>query len=253
MGARYTTELTLRYADVDAALQATPLALLAAMQEAAILQAEHVGRGMDWLAARGEVWMIAQTRLRIARAPRWRSRLRVTTWPSDIGRLLSRREFLLADGAGPCARATTLWAYVDTGSRRVTRVPAELKAAYPIDRQRCLPGPLSRPSRPAAGAPLNTRRVGRGDLDSNEHVNNLRLLGWMLDALPLDLHPAARLLQLDVRYQREGRAGQRLAVSLEERAAEGERWFVHNLALADSGEPVATAETRWAPVSYPWG
>ena len=247
MADSFTLRLPIRYQDVDADLRCTPITLVGAMQEAAILQSEALGRGMDWLAERQQVWMIVQTRLEIARLPAWRAELVVTTWPSDIGRLLSRREFVVADGSGECARATTLWAYVDTARHRVTRVPPELSAAYPIIEQRALPGPLGRPPRLEAALTEDERPVRRTDIDSNGHVNNLRYLAWMLDSLPVDLPASARPTRLNVRYQRETGAGERIVARTGELPAQGplERRFVHEVQLVSTGERIATAQTHW--------
>lgn len=244
---RFSAEAPIRYQDTDRHLRCTPTALLGAMQETAILQSESVGRGIDWLAARNEVWMIVQTLVQIERTPRWRARLAVTTWPSDIGRLLSRREFLLADERGECARATTLWAYVDTTARKVARVSAELASAYPIDAARAIDGPFSRPARCQAADLVQERPIRRGDIDSNGHVNNLRYLAWMLDCLPADLPTSAELCELNLRYQKETLPDQWIVARTQELRdpSEDGRHFVHEVVLRETGERIATAQTGW--------
>ncbi len=238
---------SVRYQDVDAGLRCTPICLVSGMQEAAILQSEDLGRGMAWLAERQQVWMIVQTLLHISRLPEWRSSLRITTWPSDIGRLLSRREFVVADADGECARATTLWAYVDTARHRVTRVPPELSGAYPVDPQRAIPGPLPRPTRIDRAGVEDARPVRRADIDSNGHVNNLRYLAWMLDSLPADLAAGARPIRLNVRYQRETGPGERVTARCQELPIEdeGSRRFGHEVLLAGSKERISIAESVW--------
>jgi acyl-ACP thioesterase len=240
--------LPVRYQDVDADLRCTPICLVSGMQEAAILQSEDLGRGMAWLAERQQVWMIVQTLLHIARLPRWRAALRITTWPSDIGRLLSRREFIVGDADGECARATTRWAYVDTARHRVTRVPPELSGSYPIDAQRAIPGPLPRPARIDSALVEDARPVRLADIDSNGHVNNLRYLAWMLDSLPADLAAGVRPTRLNVRYQRETGPGERIVARVGELPTEasGHRRFGHEVLLAGSGERIAIAESVWA-------
>jgi len=247
MSGKFSTCLTVRYQDTDAGLRMSPLALLGAMQEAAVLHAEAVGQGVAWHAARQRVWMVVQTWARVLRLPTWRSEVRVTTWATEMGRLLSKREFLVEDSAGELVRASTLWAFLDTAARQVTRVPPEVAAAYPLVEERLLGRSLPRP-RACPRADREEARCARPrDIDSNGHVNNLRHLEWMLDTLP-DLPPEASLLELNIRYQREILPGARLRVRVAElpvRDGPGRR-CCHEIVEPASGERHSTAETRWS-------
>ncbi len=250
MADEFSHTMQVRYQDTDARLRLTPFSLVGAMQEAAILQSEEVGRGMAWLSERSQVWMIVQTLLRIDRLPVWKSRVTISTWPSDIGRLLSRREFVIADDRGECARATTLWAFVDTAARRVTRVPGELAQAYTIVAERAIQGPFPRPPRCQNPICEDRRPIRRGDIDSNGHVNNLRYLEWMLDCLPGDLPASAGLRELNIRYQKETLPGGLVRARTEELPESGDaseelRRFAHDVVLADTDERIALAETAW--------
>lgn len=243
----FELELLLRYQDTDAGLHASPTALLGAMQEAAIHQSDSLGRGMNWLGERHRVWMIVQTLLQIHRLPRWKARLRVSTWPSDVGRLLSRREFLVADEFGLCCRASTLWAYVDTDQRKVTRVPKELSNAYPVDERRAIAGHFPRPARCGEIDGLDTRPIRASDIDSNGHVNNLRYLAWMLDSLPEKLADSTRLGWLNIRYQKEALPGGRISArtSRIQIGQADQIHFAHEIINADTAERISMAESRW--------
>ncbi|HOX41943.1 MAG TPA: thioesterase [Myxococcota bacterium] len=247
MQGKFSTRLDVRYQDTDSNLRMTPIALLGAMQEAAVLHAEAVGQGVAWHAARARVWMVVQTWARIARLPTWRTQVTVTTWATEMGRLLSKREFLVEDEAGELVRASTLWAFLDTQARQVTRVPAEVASAYPLVAERLLGRGLPRPRpcpHPERELPMLARRR---DLDSNGHVNNLRHLEWMLDCLP-ELPPEAAIRELNIRYQREILPGARALVRLARLAPQpgaGPR-FCHEIADAVSGERLSTAETTWS-------
>ncbi|MBN2498334.1 MAG: hypothetical protein JXR96_27335 [Deltaproteobacteria bacterium] len=240
MPERFRIHIPVTYRDVDRHLELCPLALLGAMQEAAILQSESLGRGMRYLEERGWGWLIVHTRLRILRPIRWGASLEVATWPSALRRLLSRREFVACDRDGDAARASTLWAFVDRSAGRVQRIPEELAAAYPVDRDQALPGAFRRPVRPA-GELLAERCTGvrPRDIDSNGHVNNLRYLDWMIDTLPeID---SLQLGSLQVRYLAETPPGCRVHVRT---WACGPEHFHHEIQVED-GVIAAVARTRW--------
>lgn len=251
MPGKFQISFPVRYQDSDPRLRVTPTALVGIMQEAAVLHSEAVGRGIDYLSSRKLSWMIVQTRAKIRRLPPWRTRVSVATWPSEMGRLLSRREFLLSDGEErPFLAATTLWAFMNTQERRVTRVPAEVGSAYAVFEERALDGPFRRPAPCTRPQAEKSFAIRRWEIDFNEHVNNLRYLDWMLETLPDEIWEGFGLCEINIRYQKEaGPGGTVRAYSQEIPPGEGQRRFAHEIRLGDSGESIAVAETAWQPVN----
>lgn len=252
MPGKFQITFPVRYQDTDPRLRATPTALVGIMQEAAILHSEAVGRGIDYLSSRHLSWMIVQTRAQIKQLPVWRTRVQVTTWPSEMGRLLSRREFILSDEEGrPFLTATTLWAFMDTLKRRVTRVPAEVGNAYPVFEQRALEESFRRPALCENPQLEKSFAIRRWEIDFNGHVNNLCYLDWMLETLPDEIWEGFHISELNIRYQKEaGPAGSVQAVAVELITGDRQqRRFAHEIRLGDSGDPIAVAETAWTPTA----
>jgi acyl-ACP thioesterase len=252
MPGKFQISFPVRYQDSDPRLRATPTALVGIMQEAAILHSEAVGRGIDYLSSRHLSWMIVQTRAQIHKPPVWRTRVNVSTWPSEMGRLLSRREFILSDeNEQPFLVATTLWAFMDTSRRRVTRVPAEVGNAYAVFEERALDGPFRRPAQCENPLMEKSFVIRRWEIDFNGHVNNLRYLDWMLETLPDDIWKSYCICELNIRYQKEaGPSGRVQALSVELTTdSQAQRRFAHEIRLGDTGETIAVAETAWTPIT----
>jgi medium-chain acyl-[acyl-carrier-protein] hydrolase len=248
MREKYLTAFPIRYQDTDPSLRASLAGLLGLMQEAAILHAEEVGRGMAWLSERHISWMIVQIRARILHRPSWRTRIQVATWPSEIGRFLSTREFQLSDETGrTLLRATTLWAFMDTQARRAARVPPEVASVYAVVPERALEVPFGRPLRAEAYPWSSDHRVRAGDIDFNDHANNLRYLEWITESLPGELSHDASIAEINIRFQKEASRGQDLVARSAELPAGSEpgRRFAHEIALAPAGDLLCCADTRW--------
>jgi medium-chain acyl-[acyl-carrier-protein] hydrolase len=247
---KYSVRFPVRYQDTDASLRATPMAIVGALQEAAILHAEALGRGMDWLNQRSFSWVIAQTRLKVLSHPAWRDELQVSTWPSEMGRWLSRREFVLcASNGSTLIVATTQWAFVDRKRMRVIRIPAEVAEAYPLFPERALDLPFGRPAPLLEPAFEKSYTAGRRDIDSNGHVNNLRYLDWMLEVLPDDLLGRWALTDLNIRYLRETGVGETVRIQAGEgQSSDGAaRRFLHQV-VNENGQSSAVAETIWGGI-----
>ncbi len=249
----FSIRLPIRYEDSDHRRKLKPLALLAAIQESAILQSESLGRGFAWLFSQGWAWMLVQTRVEVETWPDWAKEITVRTWPSEMGRLLSVREFEIIADDKIVARASTLWAFFDKKKNRVARVPEEESRAYVIDPRRALDVKFVRPKSPneeATWVQRQTRRVRIGDIDSNLHANNLRVVDWLLNNLP-DAHLAThRLKGLDIRYIAEMRQGQVLRLHHE---AFDEGKHVHHWIERDDGQKAVAATSFWAAQPLPVG
>ena len=249
----FSIRLPIRYEDSDHRGKIKPLALLAAMQEAAILHSESLGRGFTWLFSRDWAWMLVQTRIEMLDWPEWRQEITVRTWPSEMRLMLSVREFEVLVDDHLVARASTLWAFFDRQRVRVMRVPEEVSQAYVINPRRALDVKFVRPKgldEQAAWVHRQTRHVRIGDIDSNQHANNLRVVDWLLNSLPDD-HLATHQLQgLDIRYIAEMRQGQVIRLH---HAAFNEGKHIHHWIERDDGHKAVAATSLWAPQPLPVG
>ncbi|MDP6124204.1 MAG: thioesterase [Candidatus Latescibacteria bacterium] len=117
--------------------------------------------------------------------PTWRSVFTVATWPVEVGRTRSRRDFLITDSHGnTIAEAAAVYVLFDLNSKRPALIPKTITEAYGAlpDVFRDLPMEALPDFEPSV--PFSDIQVTPGDIDANGHVNNVRYLIWMLDALP---------------------------------------------------------------------
>ena len=181
--------------------------LLALLQDAAWRHAEHLGFGFESIAEQRRIWVLTRQKVVMRSWPAWGETVRVRTWvrPSS-GPLASRDyEVTTADGAvvGAC---TTSWLVVDSTTRRPARLDlsdADLTHRVPEA------VPFTAPKIPLRDDLVHRARfdVRNSDLDVNQHVNNVRYAQWILDSVPLDWHRRFTLLEYEVNFLDEARAG----------------------------------------------
>ena len=198
--------------------------------------------------ARG-AWVLAQIRLDVVRAPRWRDDVRVDTFPHGVRALSADRDFAvtLADGT-PCATASTRWMVMDPVARRAVRVPAFV-AEFDSGREPVFgPGdPFTRLRPPPAGEPqeedARSFKVMRAHIDLNGHVNNAHYAAWMLESLPQERVAGARLEKLEIAFRSETLYGETVASSTRETAPGA---FFHRV-MAPGGRDHVLGVTLWIP------
>ena len=217
------------------------------LQEAASLNAEALAFSRtDFAAAGANVsWVLTRLRVQTARYPRWEEAVRVATWPSGGRRAAATREFELRDAAGArLAAATSEWMLIDLASRKVVAIPERVFACVRDAPPRVLgDAPFGKLRwTHGAAADAQTFRARRGDIDLNGHVNNVRYVAWLLEAVP----PGAGVCaDLEVVFRSETLAGDEVRAA---GAAAGPGVYEHRLSAPD-GRDHALARTRWRPAS----
>lgn len=223
-------------------------ALVRRLQAAAVAHATALGVGFDEMSAAGLAWMLHRLRVVISSRPPIGRGVVVETWPSGRGPLRAFREFRVHDDASrPVAHASSIWIVLDVARRRATKVPAFVAS---IGTGPGIEGFAwgERPAGVAASvSPALSVPVLRSDLDVNGHVNHVRLVSWLLDAVP-DAFDEAGLVELDVLFVAERGAGGRVDVRVvddetAEPASDGRR-FEHAL-HGDDGRELVRAATVW--------
>lgn len=162
------------------------------MQEAASVASDDVGYGLKDIGRTGVHWILTGWRVELTKRPYWRSLLRVETWPRTMDGFFSDRDFLVWHDGEMIARGTSRWVLMDAKTGHVTRVTDAVRAAYqehldPLVLFEDDPIPSSGKTPPDTPTAFQTV-VGRRDIDTNFHVNNLHYLDYAIEALPEEVY-----------------------------------------------------------------
>ncbi len=177
----------------------------------ACLHGNRIGQGLMDRERCHLSWMVVGWRLQVDHRPMLSDTVQGTTWASGYGRLQTTRDFLLFDGQGQAARATSSWLVLDEHNTRILRMTPEIVEPYgPEPDKQTFPGYVF-PREAPAFEPLRTveLQVSRSMIDCNDHVHNVAYLDLFNEALPED-EDMDRYNDLTLVYRREIRPRQRV-------------------------------------------
>ncbi len=203
---------------VDFTLRATITSMIEAVLNTAGIDAHGKGFGVDALNADNHSWVLSRMAVELDRLPAQYAPYAVATWISDYGRVLSTRNFTLADAEGRIfGRAVTQWAMIDLAKR--TAVDLSWVGRAHSEAIVDAPSPADKPRKIREVTPMRMweHRVVYSDIDFNRHVNTLRYIEMMLDMLPVEKLTCERPMRLDAHFLHETRFGQTLRIGCEER------------------------------------
>lgn len=200
----YTMNFPVHYYEVDRFERSSPMAILDYLQEVATLHAYELGFGFDHILKENKAWVLNRWSLQMERYPRFRDEISIQTWPSSLEKVTGTREFRILDAQKiQIGCATSRWAYIDLAKRRPTRAPVKDEYMAYRDPTRVLDDPFGEIPLPVTAGHQSDVTVHRFDLDSLEHVNNVRYVQWMLEGVPADLLDNCELATLEIIYRKE--------------------------------------------------
>ena len=129
----YSLEARVLDADVDVLGHMSNIAYVRLVQEIAIAHAAALGFDPLWFVDHAAAFVVRRHAIEYLTPAPPGAELRLSTWISKWGAATCDRETAIAHASTGAvfARATTTWAYVLMPAGRPTRVPIELRDAFP--------------------------------------------------------------------------------------------------------------------------
>ena len=236
---------SVRSYEVDSMGKVRATAILNYLQEAAGDHARLLGIAVRDLLPQGLTWVISRMHLKLSGHLSTREELLVRTWPSTRDARFTCREFELISTDGRCiGAATTSFAVLDIATRRPVDISERLPV-YPLLARRAIADSFATIPRLANCETELSFRVGRGDLDINNHVNNVVYAGWALETVPRVIADENRLLDLEIAYRAEALYGETVVARSTLMAEAEEVAVLHQIVRPEDNAELARVITRW--------
>ncbi|KAE8691364.1 Palmitoyl-acyl carrier protein thioesterase [Hibiscus syriacus] len=265
-GLIYNQNFSIRSYEIGADRTASIETLMNHLQETAINHCRSAGLLGEGFGATPEmckknlIWVVTRMQVVIDRYPTWGDVVQVDTWASASGKNGMRRDWLVSNSETGeiLTEATSVWVMMNKLTRRLSKIPEEVRREIE---------PLFMNSDPVLAedsqklVKLDDRSaeyVCKGltpkwsDLDVNQHVNNVKYIGWILESAPLPILESRELCAITLQYRREcGRDSVLHSLTavpdsdVENTRNSGEINCQH--LLREDGAEIVRGRTRWRP------
>ncbi|KAL2546239.1 Palmitoyl-acyl carrier protein thioesterase [Forsythia ovata] len=156
------------------------------------------------------IWVVSRMQVQVDHYPIWGEVMEIDTWVGASGKNGMRRDWLLRSQATGLvfARATSTWVMMNQQTRRLSKMPDEVRAEISpwfIEKQAIKeesPEKIDKLDDKARYVNSDLK-PNRSDLDMNHHVNNVKYVRWMLEAIPDEFLENHQLSNIILEYRRE--------------------------------------------------
>lgn len=216
-GLVFRQNFSIRSYEIGADRTASIETLMNHLQETALNHVRSVGLLGDGfgstpeMSKRNLIWVVTKMQVIVEKYPSWEDVVEVDSWVAPSGKNGMRRDWHVRDyrTGKTVLRATSVWVMMNKQTRKLSKIPEEVRAeigSYFVDR-----GPIIEDdSRKLAKLDDSTADYVRkgltprwGDLDINQHVNNVKYIGWIIESAPISILESHELAGMTLEYRRE--------------------------------------------------
>lgn len=178
---------------------------------------EH-GFGYKQVIQYHHAWVLSRLTIDMESMPSSGEHYSITTWVDRLYRQFTDRHFSILRPDGTAfGHATSVWALIDTDSRRPTMLDQLPNGGFNSVLQPDCPSPVTSGKRYRMKEPqlAFTHKANYTDLDINGHVNSIRLIELLLSRYSradIEMHPICRI---EMTYAVEGYSDEELSVYAE--------------------------------------
>ncbi|GMQ06696.1 hypothetical protein ACSBR2_038630 [Camellia fascicularis] len=213
----FRQNFSIRSYEIGADRTASIETLMNHLQETALNHVKSAGLLGDGFGSTPEmckknlIWVVTKMQVLVDRYPTWGDVVQVDTWVAASGKNGMRRDWLVRDcrTGDILTRASSVWVMMNKETRRLSKIPNEVRGeigTFFVDS----PPVVDEDSRKLPKLDESTADYIRNgltprwsDLDVNQHVNNVKYIGWILESAPLPILESHELCGMTLEYRRE--------------------------------------------------
>ncbi|KAL8123263.1 palmitoyl-acyl carrier protein thioesterase, chloroplastic-like [Apium graveolens] len=200
---------------------ATMETLMNLLQETALNHVRRSGLAGNGFGATHEmslrklIWVVTRINIQVDKYSSWGDVIEIDTWVDAAGKNGMRRDWIIRDFNSQkiITRATSTWVIMNRETRRLSKIPEEVKrevepfhlnrvaiAVEDIDSEK-----IEKLNNDTADRIKSGLAPRWSDMDANQHVNNVKYIGWILESVPMHVLEDYNLSSLTLEYRRECR------------------------------------------------
>jgi len=241
----FEKQFELRYFEMNKFGEASPTTLLTLLEETAADHCYSINHSLYDLEKQNIGWVLLSGIMTMDRNPNYKEKITIRTWLSSYSTIKGFRENIIYGEDGDIiGKAKGQWLFYDISRRRPVRIFDSIREQWSFCTEECINYDITQKITPIQSSEhAKEFKINRFDIDTNQHVNNIRYLQWLIESIPEEIIDNYYLYSIDGRFIAEAQYGDSI-VSLIEKDW-NDYSFVHTIRTLNENKVCATANTIW--------
>jgi acyl-ACP thioesterase len=198
----FEKQFELRYFEMNKFGEASPTTILTLLEETAAEHCYSINYSLYDLERQNIGWVLLSGVMDIYRYPNYKEKIIIRTWLSNYSAIKGFRENIIYDERrNIIGKARGLWVFFDIERRRPARIFDDIIEKWSFYNEECIDYDITKKIEAIdSGSYVNEFKVNRFDTDTNQHVNNLRYLQWLIETIPTEIIDNYYIKSIDGQY-----------------------------------------------------
>ncbi|QHO32722.1 Palmitoyl-acyl carrier protein thioesterase [Arachis hypogaea] len=159
------------------------------------------------------IWVVTRIQVQVQRYSSWGDIIEIDTWVDAHGKNGMRRDWVIRDHFTKevIVKATSTWVMMNRETRKLCKIPEEVREEltpfyinrFAISNEDTYSEKIHKLTDQDAEN-IQTGLAPRwNDMDANQHVNNVKYIGWILESLPMKVLEDYYMTSMTLEFRRE--------------------------------------------------
>jgi len=241
----FEKQYELRYFEMNKFGEAASTTMLTLLEETAADHCYSINHSLFDLGKQNIGWVLLSGIMTMNRYPSYKEKITIRTWLSGYSLIKGIRENIIYDEKrNIIGKSKGLWVFFDIVRRRPIQIFNSIKESWSYCIDESIHHDITKKIKPIdAAIHIKEFKVNRFDVDTNQHVNNIRYLQWLIESIPDYIIDNYYLHSIDGRFIAEAQYGDTILSFTEQDV--NDHSFIHTIKTQKNNNVCATAKTLW--------
>ena len=250
MSKSFTKKYEIHYYEVDSKLRGKLSSIINFICDIGTQQAEYFGGGIDYCTKNNCAWVFYKYDITMYRYPMFGETVSINTEIVGVKKFYALRKYSIFDEQDKLiGEALALFFLIDIEKRRPMRIQKEQYDMYGVDGDVNYDISMDKLERVNEEQYHKQFHIRYSDIDSNNHVNNVKYVEWAMEAVPVEVVNKYILKRIKVTFEKETTYGEEISASATVREINDDNLLksYHNI-RNNEGAELTLLEADWEKI-----
>jgi medium-chain acyl-[acyl-carrier-protein] hydrolase len=246
MSKSFTKKYEIHYYEVNSRLRCKLSSIINFICDIGTQQSEELGGGIEYCTENNCAWVFYKYDIKMHRYPMFGDIISITTYPIGFKKFYGLRKYEIRDQENNLiGEALALFFLINIEKRRPIRIQAEQYDIYGVDGDVDYDISMDKIERGDEEQYNKQFGIRYGDIDSNNHVNNVKYVEWAIEAVPIEVVENYNIKRIKVNFEKETTYGDTVSTSATIKNVGNNNLKSYHIIRNGSGSELTILEVDW--------